>query len=63
MALRNNNLGTSLWQVGDLAGARAEFERALAIDEAVLGADHPTVANDRRKLDQIVQQLQANSAR
>jgi tetratricopeptide (TPR) repeat protein len=29
---------------GDLAGARAAYERALAIDERVHGPDHPKVA-------------------
>jgi len=29
---------------GDLAGARACYERALKIDEATFGPDHPTVA-------------------
>ncbi len=29
---------------GDLAGARAAYERALRIDEASFGPDHPNVA-------------------
>ena len=29
---------------GDLEGAKALYERALAIDEAALGPDHPNVA-------------------
>ena len=36
-----NNLGAVLQALGDLAGARAAFERALAIFERVLGPDHP----------------------
>ncbi|MFL5337721.1 MAG: tetratricopeptide repeat protein [Geminicoccaceae bacterium] len=37
-------LGDHLRIVVDLAGARAAFERALAIDERVHGPDHPNVA-------------------
>jgi Tfp pilus assembly protein PilF len=39
-----NNLGYHLLLVADLAGAKAAFERALAIGEAALGPDHPNVA-------------------
>ena len=39
-----NNLGAVLQATGDLAGARAAFERALAIDEKTFGPDHPNVA-------------------
>ncbi len=37
--------GTFLRQEGDLAGARAAFERALAIREKALGPDHPAVGD------------------
>lgn len=33
-------------RLGDLSGARTLFERALAIDLAVLGAGHPSTARD-----------------
>jgi tetratricopeptide (TPR) repeat protein len=33
-----------LQDLGDLNGARAAFERALKIEEAAFGADHPKVA-------------------
>jgi hypothetical protein len=59
MAARHYNLGGVLRQLGDLAGARTHHERALAIDEAALGAQHPTVADDRRQLDRILQQLES----
>ncbi len=36
-----SNLGSVLYDLGDLAGARAAYERALAIFEAMLGVDHP----------------------
>ena len=39
-----NELGAHLHMVADFAGARAAFERALAIDETAFGPDHPTVA-------------------
>jgi tetratricopeptide (TPR) repeat protein len=41
IALRVNNLGNVLKDLGDLAGARTAFERALAIGET--GPDHPQV--------------------
>jgi tetratricopeptide (TPR) repeat protein len=39
-----NELGYHLSMVADHAGARAAYERALAIDEAAFGPDHPKVA-------------------
>ena len=39
-----------LQDLGDLAGARAAFERALAIDEKSFGPDHPDVATDVNNL-------------
>ena len=39
-----NELGYHLRMVADFVGARAAYERALAINERVLGADHPNVA-------------------
>jgi tetratricopeptide (TPR) repeat protein len=39
-----NNLGLVLRAQGDLEGAKDAFERALRIDEAVHGPDHPNVA-------------------
>ena len=39
-----------LQDLGDLAGARAAFERALAIDEKSFGPDHPEVATDVNNL-------------
>ena len=39
-----NNLGGVLQAMGDLEGARAHLERALAINEAAYGPDHPNVA-------------------
>jgi tetratricopeptide (TPR) repeat protein len=39
-----NNLGLVLKALGDLVGARAAFERALAMGEAAFGPHHPNVA-------------------
>ena len=39
-----NELGTHLHMIADLAGAKAAFERALALGEANFGPDHPEVA-------------------
>ncbi|MFO0726545.1 MAG: tetratricopeptide repeat protein [Myxococcota bacterium] len=38
------NLGTLAYQKGDLTGAEREMSRALAIDERVLGPDHPQLS-------------------
>lgn len=49
-----NNLALTLRAQGDLAGARALFEQALAGFQKVLGEDHPhtrMVWHDLEKLD------------
>jgi tetratricopeptide (TPR) repeat protein len=43
--------------VGDYTGARAAYERALAIDEAVFGPDHPNVATDVNNLGGVLKAL------
>jgi hypothetical protein len=55
-----NNLGAVLQQLGDLKGARAQFERALAIDEASLGSDHPSTLTIRDNVVRVRQQLRGN---
>jgi tetratricopeptide (TPR) repeat protein len=45
-----NNLGYHLRVFADFAGARAAYERALAINERVRGLDHPYVARDVNNL-------------
>jgi hypothetical protein len=40
---------------GDLAAARPLYERALAIDEKVLGPEHPDTATDLSRLAGLVQ--------
>ena len=39
------------------AGARAAYERALAIDEKSFGPDHPNVATDVNNLGMVLQDL------
>jgi tetratricopeptide (TPR) repeat protein len=45
-----NTLGYHLHTIGDYAGARPYFERALAIFEAALGPDHPHTAQSLNNL-------------
>ena len=49
--------------LGDLAGARALQERALAIDEAAYGPDHPVVGRDLNNLATILRDLGIVGAR
>jgi len=53
VGIRLNNLGGVLRDLGDLPGAREQYERALAIGEAALGPDNPTVRTLRRNLDSV----------
>ena len=46
-----NNLGMVLKNLRDLAGARAAFERALAVSETFLPPDHPQIRNVPSNLD------------
>jgi tetratricopeptide (TPR) repeat protein len=50
VAMSLNNLGHVRYDVGDVTGAKADFERALAIQEAVYGSDNPSVAVSLDKL-------------
>jgi tetratricopeptide (TPR) repeat protein len=43
-----------LQERGDLDGAQAAFERALRIDEAARGADHPDIACDVNNLGSVL---------
>jgi hypothetical protein len=54
---RHNELGLVLQDLGDLAGARTQLERAREITAATLGPDHPTMAIYRDNLDRVLQQL------
>jgi tetratricopeptide (TPR) repeat protein len=57
VAIRVNNLGGVLQDLGDLPGAKAAFERALKIDEKVFGPDHPKVAIRVNNLGSVLQDL------
>jgi tetratricopeptide (TPR) repeat protein len=50
------NLGYHLHDLADYAGARASYERALRIDEAAYGPDHPEVATDVNNLGEVLRQ-------
>ena len=52
-----NALGYYLREAADYQGARAAYERALAIDEAVYGPDHPNVASRVNNLGGVLQDL------
>ncbi|MBN2045891.1 MAG: tetratricopeptide repeat protein [Anaerolineales bacterium] len=51
MAIDVNNLGSVLRALGDLAGAKAAFQRALAILERFFPPDHPHIRIVRGNLD------------
>jgi len=51
------HLGYYLDRVADLGGARAAYERALAIDEGVYGPEHPEVARDVNNLGRVLHDL------
>jgi len=52
-----NSLGYHLKAIADFTGARGAFERALAIDEAAFGPDHPKVAIRVNNLGGVLQAL------
>ncbi|HSR30827.1 MAG TPA: tetratricopeptide repeat protein, partial [Anaerolineae bacterium] len=52
-----NHLGRHLRRAADYAGARAAFSRALALDQALLGPDHPDIAIRFSNLGSMLQNL------
>jgi tetratricopeptide (TPR) repeat protein len=50
VAGRHDELGHVFQDLGDLTGARTQYERALQISEAALGPDHPTIGAWRLNL-------------
>ena len=46
-----------LWALGDLAGAKACFERALRIKEALYDPHHPSIATTINNLGLVLQDL------
>jgi hypothetical protein len=52
-----NNLGWVLWEMGDLSGAKACFEGALAIGVTGRGTNDPTVATYSENLNLLLQDI------
>ena len=52
-----NNLGAYKQSIADYPAARAAYERALQIDEAVFGPKHPNVARDVNNLGNLLYDL------
>jgi len=52
-----NQVGVYLWGRAEFGEARAALERALSIDEAALGADHPSVASIVNNLGGVLEAL------
>jgi tetratricopeptide (TPR) repeat protein len=57
VAVRRNNLGLVLRDLGDPTGAKTQIEQALAIDEAVLGPDDTRLAIRRSNLGAVLRDL------
>lgn len=55
LAFLNNETGAYLDHYGNLAAARPYYERALAIREKVLGAEHPSTAQSLNNLGYLLQ--------
>ena len=51
-------LASYRWSLGIWPVPRAQFERALAVGEAALGPDHPTVATIRGNLGGVLGAIQ-----
>ncbi len=50
-----NHVGIYQWMRAEFAASKAAFERAVAIDEAAFGADHPNVAIRINNLGSVLQ--------
>ena len=57
LAVAAFNFGNLLYEKGDLAGAKGCFERAMKIDEAAYGAEHPAVARDVNNIGNVLKAL------
>jgi tetratricopeptide (TPR) repeat protein len=56
-AVAEASLGLVLWSLGDIAGTRTHYERALEIAEAALGPNHPDMGVVRNNLGRVLQDL------
>ena len=54
-----NNLGFVLQDLGDLQGAKKNYERALAIFTKFLGKDHPNTVTVRNNIEYLESQLES----
>ena len=52
-----NNLGTLLKKEGDLAGAKAHYERALAMLKETYGPEHPQLTTTLSNLSDVLEEL------
>ncbi|MCX6346201.1 MAG: tetratricopeptide repeat protein [Armatimonadetes bacterium] len=57
IAVCADTLGASLHKLGDLIGARNQYERALKIDETAYGPNHPSVAVRLGNMGDILREL------
>ena len=58
VAIRLNNLGLVLRDLGEIDAARAHMSRALEIYRKVLGEDHPSTKTVRKNLASLDKQAQ-----
>jgi len=59
VAIRVNNFGSVPQDLGDLPGAKAAFERVLAILRKSLGENHPKTQLARRNLERLLEELES----
>ena len=60
VANRLNNLGVVLGHLGELAAARAAYERAVQILQTFLGVEHPSTKTVQANLDAVIQAIGAS---
>jgi len=61
VAIRRNNLGVLLKDLGDLEGARDQLERALEIMREAVGPEHRRVAKLEKNLQAIIREMARKS--
>ncbi len=57
VAIRLNNLGVVLRDLGELAAARTAYERAVQIFQTFLGVEHPSTKTAQANLDAVIQAI------
>lgn len=63
VAIRRNNLGVLLKDLGDLGGAREQLERALKTMKEALGPDHRRVTKLQKNLDAVIRETRKTNPR